>query len=160
MSAPVTVGFVVSDGGARELAEGLADELPGDLRERVGDADWRVEVVQVEAAEPSVQSADLERTVRDRVLSEGWDLGIGLTTLPLRSGRRPVTAHASATWGVGLLSLPALGAVHIERRLKQAVVHLVEGLLGEAVAREGGRDGPQRQGRIAARLAELRSPLG
>jgi hypothetical protein len=83
-----------------------------------------------------------------------------LTDLPLRAGRRPVTAHASATHGVGLVSVPALGAVAVQRRLRSAVVHLVEGLLGETVAdhERAGRDG--RHARMGQRLRELASPLG
>jgi hypothetical protein len=81
-------------------------------------------------------------------------MGVGLTELPLRAGRRPVTAHASATHGVGLLSVPALGARNLQRLLLTAVLHLIEGLLGESVG--GGRaDDPGRRARIARRLGEL-----
>jgi hypothetical protein len=56
---------------------------------------------------------------------------VGLTELPLRSGRRPVTAHASASHGVGLVSVPALGALRLEERLRAAIVDLVDELQGE-----------------------------
>jgi uncharacterized membrane protein HdeD (DUF308 family) len=73
-----------------------------------------------------------------------------LTDLPLRAGRRPVTAHASAAHGVGLVSVPALGAVGRDRRLRAAVVRLVERLL---------REGEDRSA-VSRRLHELASPLG
>src|SRR3954469_23213963 len=91
---------------------------------------------------------------------EGWDLAVGLTDLPLRANRRPVTAHASAMYRVGLLSVPALGARSVPRRAMRAVPNLVEGLLGEQVGR--GSDAGEAGGadRMRQRLDELRSPLG
>ena len=74
--------------------------------------------------------------------------------------RRPVIAHASAMYRVGLLSVPALGGRSVPRRAMRAVLNLVEGLLGEDVGR--GRDAREkgRAHRIRQRLDELRSPLG
>jgi len=46
---------------------------------------------------------------RRRLLSDGWQLVACLTDLPLQTARRPVVAHASASHGVAVLSLPALG---------------------------------------------------
>src|ERR1700750_1616005 len=91
---------------------------------------------------------------------EGWHLAVALTDLPLRANRRPVIAHASATYRVGLLSVPALGARSVPRRAMQAVLNLVEGLLGEAVGRGGGAGETLRTRRMRQRLDELRSPLG
>jgi uncharacterized membrane protein len=97
-------------------------------------------------------------TLRRRLLDEDWDLAIGITDLPLRSGRRPVTAHASASHGVGLLSLPGLGGLRVGRRARRAAVHVVEGLVGESVGVAGDDGG--RAGRLSRRLKELASPLG
>src|SRR5437763_8209787 len=91
---------------------------------------------------------------------EGWDLAVGLTDLTLRANRRPVIAHASAMYGVGLLSVPALGARSVPRRAMRAVVNLVEGLLGEEVGRGGDAGETGRAHRMRQRLDELRSPLG
>jgi uncharacterized membrane protein len=155
----VVLGVVAANERSLRLAERLVDELPAALGERFGDVQWRAELGELEPAELSASSRELVDAVRRCLLARGWALAVGLTELPLRVGRRPVTAHASATDGVGLVSLPALGAVGIEKRLHRAVLHLVEGLLGEAsVARDRGTE--RRAARIAARLAELASPLG
>jgi hypothetical protein len=153
----VVVAIVAGPGRDTELAEELADALPGRLGERFGGVDWEVQVVPAGTADPAADAGELLAAVRRRLLEEGWDLGIGLTDLPLRSGRRPVSAHASAAHGVGLVSIPALGAVGVRRRLLRAVTHLVEGLLGESV---GEREPPGRQARMTGRLRELSSPLG
>jgi uncharacterized membrane protein len=159
---PVVVGVVAAPGAVpamtRELSERLAGELSPALTQRFPGVDWHVELDEIEPAEPSTHTHDLIDAVRRRLLQHGWELGVGLTDLPLRAGRRPVTAHASATYGVGLVSLPALGAVGRERRLRNAVVRLVEGLLGEAILGAGAGDG--RNARMTKRLHELASPLG
>jgi hypothetical protein len=89
------------------------------------------------------------------VLDRGWELGIGLTALPLRCGRRPVAAHASASHGVGLVSIPSLGAVHRGERLHDGAVQIVEGLLGEAAGEDGGAGRGVRMARRGAELAVL-----
>jgi len=94
-----------------------------------------------------------------RLLDGGWQLGIGLTTLPLRVARRPVAAHVSASHGVGLVSVPALGAVHRRERLRDAAAEVVAGLLGEPGTEAGGGGGREgRRARMAARSAELADP--
>ena len=158
-SAPIVVGVLAAHGTTRDLAAQLAAELPRELGERFGHVQWRTQVSEVPAAEPSANSGELVETVRRHLLDEGWDLAVGLTDLPLRAGARPVTAQASATHGVGLVSVPALGAMHVAQRLRRAVVHLIEGLLGESAIGAGG-NARAREARLAHRLHELASPLG
>jgi hypothetical protein len=160
-------GETMADGGGivigvltapddRELAETLAEDLPPALRERVGDhVSWHAEVCEAEPADRAASRGELVDAVRRRLLDGGWEMGIGLTALPLRSGRRPVTAHASASHGVGLISIPALGAARRAARLREAAVQVVEGLLGEA--RDG--DSASRGARMTQRSGELASPI-
>jgi hypothetical protein len=155
MAEPVVVGVVGAPGTTAGLAESLAQELPAELAARFPGVEWRAEVAEMEPAHPWAHAMELMDGVRRRLLERGWELGVGLTDLPLRSGRRPMTAQASATHGVGLVSVPALGAVGRDRRLRSAVVRLVEGLLGED---EG--EGSGRHARMTRRLHELASPLG
>jgi hypothetical protein len=68
------------------------------------------------------------------MLDEGWDLVIVLD-LPLHVGRRPVTAHASSALGVGVVSVPALGVLPLESRVREAVLRVVDRLLDQQVAR-------------------------
>ena len=93
------------------------------------------------------------------MVREGWDLAVVLTDVPLRIGRQPVVADASATHGVALVSLPALGAVQLRRRARDAIVRLVDGLMGESLA-VGRRDADARRRRVGRRLAELPVPNG
>src|SRR5947209_17359704 len=133
----VVLGLVAPSGVPRELADQIAAELPGELGGRLGDVNWQVRVGGAERADMTPSTEALQQSVRRRMQDEGWDLAVGLTDLPLRANRRPVAAHASAMYRVGLLSVPALGARSVPRRAMRAVLNLVEGLLGEQVDRSG-----------------------
>lgn len=155
----VTLGLLAAPGLAEELARQLAEDLPQQLSELVaGEIAWAVPVADDElAARPGQSGTEMIDAARERMLREGWDLAICLTDLPLRIGRRPVVADASATHGVGLVSLPALGAVGLRRRARDAVVRLVDGLVGETL--ELDRHGAaERRHRVRRRLADLSAP--
>ena len=123
----VGIGVVVSH-DHRRWADSLAEELPELLRERVDrDAKWSIEVDEAGPADASASPSDLTSEVRSRTLDRGWEVGIGLTGLPLRVDRRPVATYASGSHAVGLVSIPALG-LRLGDRLNEAVVELVEGL--------------------------------
>ncbi|HST38983.1 MAG TPA: hypothetical protein VLK58_05725 [Conexibacter sp.] len=163
----VTLGLLVAPGLPEELGRELADELVPLLAERVTDAvDWSVPVLtDPVAGDPRGGATAMVDAARGRMLAEGWDLAIVLTDLPLRSGRRPVVADASATHGVALLSLPALGAVGLRRRSLDALLRLVDRLAGERldlhVASGAADDAARaaRRDRIDRRLKELAAPV-
>jgi hypothetical protein len=101
----VVLGLVAPSGVPRELADQIAVELPRELEGRLGDVNWQVRVGGAERADTTPSTEELKQSVRRRMQDEGWDLAVGLTDLPLRANRRPVTAHASAMYRVGLLSV-------------------------------------------------------
>jgi hypothetical protein len=140
-----------------ELAEEIAEDLPDDLSERFPGFEWRVEVSEIPPKDPAANSTDFVRAARQRMLDAGWDLVVCLTALPLRVRRHPVTAHVDPTHGVGLISVPALGALDLERRAREAVVDLIAGLVGVRV--EGDAEDGDRE-RVRDRLQELAAPLG
>src|SRR4051794_2382583 len=156
----VVLGLVAPSGVPRELADQIAAELPDELGGRLGDVNWQGRVGAAERADMTLTTEALKLSVRGRTQDEGWDLAGGLTDLPLRANRRPVIAHASAMYRVGLLSVPALGARSVPRRAMRAVLNLVEGLLGEEVGRGSDAGETGRADRMRRRLDELRWPLG
>jgi uncharacterized membrane protein len=157
----VVVGIVAAaEGSTRELAEELANELPDELSERFRDVEWRIDRADAPPADPSAESRDLIEAVRRRLLDEDWDFAVGLTDLPLRVDGHPVNAYANPAHRVGLVSVPALGAIGIESRVREAVVNLIEGLLGEAVGDRGAARGRGRETRMGRRLDEVATSLG
>jgi uncharacterized membrane protein len=148
----VVVGLIAAPGLPRDIAEELEEDLADDLAERHDDGDWRVELGEGEI-DGATSGDEIVSSARDTLRDAGWDIGVCLTDVPLRAGRRPVTAHASATHRVGVVSVPALGAVNTKRRVRRAVLNVIEGALGESVGRQGERRG--RLGRIAGRAREI-----
>jgi hypothetical protein len=142
-------------GVAEELGRDIAEELPGELAARVSsEVRWEIPVVTDESAARGGAGTEVIDVAHERLLREGWHLGIVLTDLPLRIGRRPVVADASATHGVAVISLPALGAMQMRRRARDAVVRLVDGLVGESLEL-GGREGGVRRQHVRRRLHEI-----
>jgi uncharacterized membrane protein len=159
-SEPVRVGLLAAPGILYDLAVSLAGELPDLLARRLPGVPWDVEVVLEPMAAASDDDVDLVEIAHQRLLSKGWKLAVCLTDFPIHVGNRPVTAYASPTHGVGLVSVPALGAVNLDARVRSAVLNLIEGLLGETVEDETAADDPDRQQRMLRRLQDLSSPLG
>lgn len=125
-----------------ELAEELAGELPGLIREHVdGRVAWEVRVVSEPFATGEVDQDKLLAVARERLRREGWDLAVCLTDLPFRSGRRTLVAEVKASDRVALVSVPALGALRLRRRTREAIVRLVREL-AHALP-DAGRRGPR-----------------
>ena len=71
------------------------------------------------------------------LLDRGWHLVVCVTDLPLQTARRPVIAHVSATHGVAVLSMPALGPVSVRKRTAETIVRLVGNMLGDLAQAAG-----------------------
>jgi uncharacterized membrane protein len=139
----------------RELAERIAGALEERLRDRFPTIDWKVEVTEGHRKDPQARIAELARAEREAMLNRGDDLAICLTDIPLRSRRRALTAVASASDGVALISVPALGPLDVESKLVDTALGVIEALVGEG---DGRRNGDRRKQRVRDRLHELASP--
>lgn len=142
-SAPtVVVGLLADPGLPAELSEDLAGQLPDLLdRETGGRARWQVETttqaltLDEHGRLPSVQIGQQAMT------EQGWDLVVLVTELPRRAGTRPIISDYGADAGVGLVSLPALGAVGLRRQASKVLMHLLTEHLGSTHLGEGRGDG-------------------
>jgi hypothetical protein len=154
----LVLGLLAAPGRPAEVAQALAEDLPGLLADRVTDAvSWRVPVRTDPAVADISHGVEAIELAREHLLRDGWDMAVCITDTPLRIGTRPVVADASATHGVALISLPALGAVQTRRRARDAVIRLVDGLVGESL--ELGERGPRRRARVSHRIASLAAPI-
>ncbi|RJQ66989.1 hypothetical protein D5S17_35000 [Pseudonocardiaceae bacterium YIM PH 21723] len=135
MDAPreVTVGVLADEGLPHQVIRSIAEELPDTFASLVsGRTRWRVEHDAVQL--PLDEDGDIPM----RTLSEqhrrhrGWDLLVLVTDLPQRAGTRPVVAGVDVEEGVALISLPALGAVLVRRRVRALLVRVVRSLLSRS----------------------------
>jgi hypothetical protein len=126
----VALGVVVAPGLAHDVTAEIAADLAEDLQRSHPSVEWRTELVVDRLVEPPVPTTEIFEAARTKLLERDWDLGVVVTDLPLRLGRRPVSEHLSPTHGIAILSLPALGAIHLRRRLRRRLAELVGELAG------------------------------
>jgi hypothetical protein len=124
------IGVIVAPGLAHDVTSRIASELQEDLRARYDSVDWRTELQVDRLVVPPASLTELFAAGRRKLLDGDWDLGIVVTDLPLKVGGRPVSRHLSPTHGLAVLSLPALGALHLRQRLRRALVELIGELSG------------------------------
>src|SRR5580658_4880820 len=129
--AELVIGLLASPGPASELTESLVKEIAGRLAGQLPGVRWRVEFVSDRLVQPPTDLSELIAAGRRMLLERGWHLVVCVTDLPLQTARRPVIAHASATHGVAVLSMPALGPVWVRRRAAETIVRLVGQILGD-----------------------------
>ncbi|MGY2082733.1 hypothetical protein [Blastococcus sp. SYSU DS0539] len=152
-AAPVVVvGLVAAPGAPAELAQGVAADLAAELAIRHPQVAWRVPVVEDGLIQPPADDAELVAATRERLLAADWDLAVCFTDVPLEVSRRPVVGHASPVHGVGVLSLPALGAVGRRRRAVETAVGLVQALVSDGA---DDPDDPGDRAELGLRLRQL-----
>jgi hypothetical protein len=136
----IVLGLVVAPGPLAEVTAELAVDLTALLEERLPGADWHIDVLIEELVVPPADDGELVDALRRRLLNENWDLSVLLTDLPLAIRGRPVVAHASPLHGVAVLSVPALGAVGVRRRVRDAVLQLIQTLVADGEPDEAAPD--------------------
>jgi hypothetical protein len=136
------LGIAVAPGLAHELTADLLADLERDLGKRYGSVGWKTELTVDRLVPPSAPTTEVLEAARRTLLEARWDLGLVITDLPLRVGRRALTAQVSRTHRVAIVSLPALGALNLRGKLRRTLIGLVGELLG---SRE--LDGASRRGR-------------
>ena len=133
MSEPersVSLGVLVAPGLPEEVSTRIADDLAEDLREAYAALGWWTEFVVDRLVVPPAETTQLVEAARRALLERGWDFAVVVTDLPLRHRSRPVSRHVSRTHGVALVSLPALGPLHLKRRLRRVLRELAGELVG------------------------------
>jgi hypothetical protein len=125
--ATVRVALLADPDLPAEIARRLAGELPGLLNRRVSaEVIWDVNACcNLLAGDEQISVTHMVQAVQDRMPSQGWDIGVFLTDLPRRANTRPVVAEVSTADRIGMVSLPALGALRLYSRAREAIVRLI-----------------------------------
>jgi hypothetical protein len=133
------VGLLAPPGLPARIAEELAaKQLPRRLAERLdGDRTWDVRFHEEARAHDAKDDDDLIDVAREAKEREGWDFALSLTDLPFGVDGRPVVADAIADDRLGIVSLPALGAIRRRQRAVNVMARLTAFLVGERDVRDG-----------------------
>jgi hypothetical protein len=114
---------------------------------------------------PPAGVPELVDAVRQELLDHDWAICVGVTDLPLFVDGRPIVSHVSVAHGVGIVSLPGLGAVQLPRRLREQIVAAVSELVcgspeesPAGISNGATRDCPRRVERVLAELARESEP--
>jgi hypothetical protein len=134
----IALGVIVAPGLARDVTSKIASELAHDLEALDLGVEWRTELTVDRLVSPPAQTTEIIDAARRKLLDEDWDLGVVVTDLPLRVGRRPVSRQVSTTHGIAVVSLPALGALHLAPRLRRTLLKLVGELVGDGGGQRSG----------------------
>jgi hypothetical protein len=124
------IGVIVAPGLAHDVTSRIAPELQEDLPGLYDSVDWRTELEVDRLVVPPASLTEILAAGRRKLLDGDWDLGVVVTDLPLTVGGRPVSRHLSPTHGLAVLSLPALGALHLRQRVRRALAELIGELSG------------------------------
>src|SRR5918997_518665 len=125
----VTLGLIPAPDIPEKIAWELASKLPELLRNRVdGDVSWEVAVVVDPLTGTDREAPEILDVCRERRHSEGWDLALYLTDLPVYRSGTLVVADVSAKRGVAGLSLPALGTIRLRPKAQELSLQLVQEL--------------------------------
>ena len=111
--------LLIADPGApAAIAERLSESLPDVLTDRASEGDkWRVSVRR--HAYPIDEGAEVASVVGTiDPAGETEDIVIYLTDLPRRQGTTPVIADISVPDRLGVISVPGVGGVFIDRRVR------------------------------------------
>src|ERR1700729_3911006 len=127
----LVIGLLAAPGPASELTESLVGEIADRLAGQLRGVRWRGEFVSDRLVQPPTDLSELIAAGRRMLLERGWHLAVCITDLPLQTARRPVIAHVSATHGVAVLSMPALGPISVRKRTAETIVRLVGHTLGD-----------------------------
>src|ERR1700683_2764693 len=127
----LVIGLLGAPGPASELTESLAGEIADRLAGQLAGVRWRVEFVSDRLVQPPTDLGELIAGGGRGLPHSGWRPAGGGTALPRETARRPVIAHVSATHGVAVLSMPALGPVSVRKRTVETIVRLVGHMLGD-----------------------------
>lgn len=129
----IRVGLVADPASPTQIARRMTNLTPPRGKDR---AVWDIEVL----SEPfTLGSEDVETALarlRDQASQQEWDLVIGVTELPLRDDDgRYLQAVTDPQRRTAMLSLPALGALRMHARSRQAI-HALVGAMTEPPQQE------------------------
>jgi hypothetical protein len=140
----VTLGLIPAPDIPEKIAQELASELPDLLSSRVDRGiSWDVPVVVDPLTGTDREAPEILEECRQKMLSEGWDLALCLTDLPVYRDGRLVAADLSSERGVAGLSLPAMGAMRLRPKARDLTLQLA-GELYERTKEHAAGDPPAR----------------
>lgn len=155
----IRLGLVAAPDLAEDIAWKVEDKLIGILPGYVDDrVHWEIEIVIDPLTGATADSTEILEEIQHLKKQYGWEYAVCITDLPIFRDRRLVVAEASAGQQTAWISLPALGAAPMLRRVQEAVLQLTNEIYHGSA--EPARERQQRKLTRTGRADENRSLKG
>ncbi|UOQ94829.1 hypothetical protein MUO14_07835 [Halobacillus shinanisalinarum] len=120
------LGLITAPGYPNKLGKDLKSELPDLLNYYVSEKyKWNVEYIEDALTGGTKNSLEVLESTLDKRRNKEWDFAVCLTDLPLFKGKKPIVAEAYEEENVALISLPGLGSTPMYKRIREAILQLV-----------------------------------
>ncbi|WP_100010198.1 hypothetical protein [Lentibacillus sediminis] len=129
MTASITVGLISTPGLPADINQDLMKELPGLLSKMIDpQVSWETEMTVdplVGVAEDTKQVLEKTNNIKEE---NGWDYAISLTDLPFFFEKNVVVGNAILEQRVAQISIPSFGLLPMRKRIRRAMLKLMENL--------------------------------
>src|SRR5699024_6546730 len=125
----LTVGMLPAPGLATDMNKQVIDDLVKLLAHHVDDRyRWQVSPTTDPLIGAQGDTTHILAKAEEYKPNQQWHYVVCVTDLPMLRSGRLVVAEISVERGVAVLSLPALGALRLKRKLREAVLQLINEL--------------------------------
>ncbi|RKD76337.1 hypothetical protein ATL39_0553 [Sinobaca qinghaiensis] len=122
----VSIGLIASPEMASSIAQAIEPDFPFFLELYVEDnVSWKVEVVTDAFAGSAEKASDIMKEAEAVKEAHGWDYAVCLTDLPFFREGNFLVAEVNGKRKISQLSIPALGAVPMKKRVREASLQLI-----------------------------------
>ena len=122
----ISIALFTAPGIAGRVSASLIDNLPDMLEYYITDEyEWYVDYQEDILTGGTNDSYKVIEAVSDKKDQGDWDYAIALTDLPVFEDEKPVVAEALRDKNVGFISLPGFGFTKMEKRVREAILQLV-----------------------------------
>lgn len=124
--AKKTLGIITPPGYVKQLGKDMENELPEMLEYYVSDEyEWDVEYYEDTLTGGTTDSSRVFKEAINKRESRDWNYVVILTDLPLFTEKLPIVAEVVSDENIALLSLPGLGLVPMHKRVREAILQLI-----------------------------------
>lgn len=121
-----TLGLITAPGIASRMGDSLKEELSDMISYYVSEEyQWEVETLEDPLTGGTNDSVEVLESSCDMKKKHSWDFAITLTDLPLFNDNKIIIAEALKDDQVALITFPGLGLVPMYKRIREAVLQLM-----------------------------------
>lgn len=156
----ITVG-VITDPVAMPVLLGrqLAQDLPRVLSEHVDSSrEWSVQTREERLPPSDSRHTAMMELAATEMGERGWDIAVCVTDLPMRVGKQAIMGDVNNGRRVVVVSLPAFGAVRLQRRVLAVVAQLIADVYRPGTPEEGTEQHARRRLPVLNRRFQRQTP--